>query len=96
MRTIDGAGESLSGKYTGSFGFGGSPMEETVELNFQGKDGDGGRTYIIEGNGRNGVGHYAVNGEFDPSSSTVSMQRMYISMPVDTNEEEDASMMGMY
>ena len=41
------------------------------------KDGDGGRTFIIDGEGCNEFGHYIVTGEFDPRHSTASMQRQF-------------------
>ena len=61
-------------------------MEDAAELKFLEKDGDGGRTYIIDGKGCNEFGHYIVTGEFDPRCSTVSMQRQF-KPSVDSNED---------
>ena len=38
---------------------------------------DGGRTFIIDGEGCNEFRHYIVNGEFGPRHSTASMQRQF-------------------
>ena len=63
------------GVYTGSFYFDGRSKNDRVELIFNDKDGDGGRTFIIDEEGCNEFGHYIVTGEFDPRHSTASMQR---------------------
>ena len=77
QRTVSGwdANHLLSGEYTGSFYFDDRSKNDRVELIFHDKDGDGGRTFIIDEGGCNEFGHYIVTGEFDPHRSTASMQR---------------------
>ena len=79
QRTVSGwdANHLLSGEYTGSFYFDDRSKNDRVELIFHDKDGDGGRTFIIEEEGCNEFGHYIVTGEFDPHRSTASMQRQF-------------------
>ena len=79
QRTVSGwdANHLLSGEYTGSFYFDDRSKNDRVELIFHDKDGDGGRTFIIDEGGCNEFGHYIVTGEFDPRHSTASMQRQF-------------------
>ena len=59
------ANQLLSGEYTGSFYFNGRSKNDRVELIFFNENGDGGRTFIIDGEGCNDFG-LQVTGEFDP------------------------------
>ena len=71
------ANHLLSGEYSGSFYFDDPSKNDRVESIFHDKGGDGGRTFIIDGEGCNEFRHYIVNGEFGPRHSTASMQRQF-------------------